>query len=82
MIVPQRPYTNGENRKDWVPKPSILFSTQGRPGVSLLDAVSGMLERMDEEENPPFDESCGKITIRMHVSSQGHSKVNKVVNLP
>lgn len=75
--MPQPPYVGGsEKNKGWVPKQSISFSTQGRPGVSFLDVANRELGKMDDKGDCPFDANCNSITIRMHVSSQCHSAVN------
>jgi len=66
--VPQLPYKCGNVQKKWDPKPPILFSKLGRPGVKLSDAARKEFNGMDDRDESPFDEKRG-ITIRIHVGS-------------
>ena len=68
-MVPQPPYECGNTQKNWDRKSSVYFSTKGRLGVKLLDAVNGKFEGIDNRDDFPFDEACRGITIRIHVGS-------------
>ena len=71
-MVPQVRYTRGNTQKDWGPKGTILFFTRDCLGVKLLNALHGKFEGMNDRDDPPFDEDCRGITIRIHVGPRGH----------
>ena len=71
-VIPQPPYECGNTQKVQVRKPPILFFTGGNLGVKLPDAREGMLEDVNDRDEPPFDAACRGITIRIHVSPYGY----------
>jgi len=70
-MLPLLPYTCGNTQKNWDQKPSIGFSTMGRPGVKLLDAANEEFKGIDDRDDSPFDAVCRGITIRIHVGPWG-----------
>jgi hypothetical protein len=71
-MIPQPPYECGNTQKVRVRGPPILFFTRDNLGVKLLDAQEGMLEDVNDRDQPPFDADCRGITIRIHVGPYDH----------
>jgi hypothetical protein len=74
VLVPQRLYDHGGSQRNWKQhkKPPIFFSTEGYLGVKLIDVLGGKFTGIDGREDFPFSVKCSGITIRIHVSPQGH----------
>lgn len=65
-MVPQPSYKCGTNQKGWDPMPSVPFSTQGVPGVGVLDAFHGYLGGLDGRDSL-VDLGRNMVTGRMSV---------------
>lgn len=67
--VPQRDYDQG--RKQWSFKrlEPITFSTGGRPGVNLGDALRKKFENFDGRDDPVLQDTSGTISCRFLVIS-------------
>ena len=85
-LVPQSRYASKTPRGDWTPRTPIPFSTQGCPGVSLLDSVNGKFEGIDGAHEYPFNGMKRRtIIIRIHVGSLAtwqSAKTNKILLVP
>lgn len=65
-MVPQPSYKCSTVRKDWNPMQPVHFSTQGIPGVRVLDAFHGRVEGLDGKDSP-VDFGRNIVTGRMSV---------------
>ena len=65
--VPQRSYDHG--RKQWSFKPSepIPFRTNGRPGISLRDALRKKFADLDDRDDPMLRDARGAVSCRLLV---------------
>jgi len=66
--IPQRSYDHG--RKQWSFKPlePISFSTNGRPGVNLGNALRKIYTGLDGQDDPMLQNAAGVISCRLLVS--------------
>jgi len=66
--IPQRSYDHG--RKQWSFKPlePIPFSTNGRPGINLGNALRKIYTGLDGQDDPMLQNAAGVISCRLLVS--------------
>ena len=67
--VPQRVYNHGTKQWDFRPSEPVFFSTGGRPGVNLRDALRKKFNDLDGQDDPVLQDSAGAISCRLLVGS-------------
>ena len=65
--VPQRSYDHGRKQWDFKPLEPIPFSTGGRPGVNLGDALRKKFTDLDGQDDPMLQDVAGAILCRLLV---------------
>lgn len=65
--VPQRNYDHGRKQWNFKPLEPITFSTSGRPGVNLGDALRKKFADLDGRDDPMLQGAAGAISCRLLV---------------
>ncbi|KAF9643436.1 hypothetical protein BDM02DRAFT_3123468 [Thelephora ganbajun] len=63
--VPQSVYGHGSTQWDFKRSESIYFSTNGRPGINLGDALRKKYAGLDGQGDPMLQDSAGAISCRL-----------------
>ena len=65
--IPQSVYDHGSKQWDFKRLESISFSTNGRPGINLGDALRKKFAGLDGRDDPMLQGSAGAISCRLLV---------------
>ena len=65
--MPQRPYDHGRRQWNFKPLEPMFFTTHGRPGVNLGDALRKELADLDDQDDPMLEGAAGAISLRLKV---------------
>lgn len=65
--IPQRTYNQGSKQLDFKQLEAIHFSTKGRPGINLRDALCKDFSNLDGRDDPMLQSTSGVISCRLLV---------------
>lgn len=69
--IPQKSYDHGRKQWNFKPLEPIRFSTNGRPGINLRDALHKEFAGLDGRDDPMLQGVGGAISCRLLVCSDG-----------